>query len=286
MIYFLIVNYYSTHFVTKLISSLTSTELEYQVIIINNSPQDASIFQLACASVRIFNATTNLGFGSACNEGLNIIYAEAPEAIAWVINPDAYLLENTLAQVQPFFNSHPEVSILGTIVYTPAKKVWFAGGRFNDINGEIISEDLLTNLERDYVACHWVTGCSLIINLSNFPECPQFDPIYFLYYEDFDFCLRYAHQGHLIAVTKQFGVVHQPSSITNKYVFRKTKHSTYSYLLTLDKYTNKLVLIIRLMRLICYAFILILVKPRVAFGKLSGILLYWHSRNFIKRCWE
>lgn len=290
MIYFLIVNYYSTHFVTKLISSLTSTELEYQVIIINNSPEDDSILQLACASVRIFNATTNLGFGSACNEGLNIIYAEAPRAIAWIINPDAYLLENTVAQVQPFFNFHPEVSILGTIVYTPAREVWFGGGHFNDINGEISSEDLLTNIDTDYVACHWVTGCSLIINLSKFSECPQFDPAYFLYYEDFDFCRRYANQGHLIAVTKQFGVVHQPSSITNKYVFRKSKHSTYSYLLTLDKYTNKLVLILRLTRLICYAFILLPLKPQVALGKFSGVLLYlwqqWLSVNFIKSAWN
>lgn len=276
MIYFLVVNYYSTSLVAKLVSSLPdSKNIEYKIVIINNSPEDDSINKLKSDAL-IFNAANNLGFGSACNQGLQIIYAEAPQAIVWIINPDAYLLENTLEKVKPFFASHPEISILGTIVHTLTGEVWFAGGRFIPLTGEILTQDL-TNTDAEYVTCEWVTGCSLIINLGKFTECPQFDPAYFLYYEDFDFCRRYADRGHLIAITKQFGVLHQPSSITNKYVFRKIKHSTYSYLLTLDRYTNKLVFILRLFRLICNAFILIAIKPQVAFGKFSGVLLYWRQ---------
>ncbi|NWF60975.1 MAG: glycosyltransferase [Fischerella sp.] len=276
MIYFLTVNYYSTNLVAKLISSLpNSKNPDYKIVIINNSPDDDSIYQLKNESVLILNATSNLGFGSACNLGLKFIYAEDPQAIVWIINPDAYLLENTLDKVQPFFDSHPEISILGTIVHTPVGEVWFAGGRFIDNTGAILTQDLLTNTNTDYVLCDWITGCSLIINLSNFHECPLFDSAYFLYYEDFDFCQRYAQQGHLIAVTKQFGVLHQPSSITNKYVFIKIKHSTYSYLLTLERYTSKLVFSLRLTRLICHAFVLMFIKPQFGLGKFYGVFMYW-----------
>jgi GT2 family glycosyltransferase len=276
VIYFLTVNYYSTNLVAKLISSLpNSKNPDYKIVIINNSPDDDSIYQLKNESVLILNATSNLGFGSACNLGLKFIYAEDPQAIVWIINPDAYLLENTLDKVQPFFDSHPEISILGTIVHTPVGEVWFAGGRFIDNTGAILTQDLLTNTNTDYVLCDWITGCSLIINLSNFHECPLFDSAYFLYYEDFDFCQRYAQQGHLIAVTKQFGVLHQPSSITNKYVFIKIKHSTYSYLLTLERYTSKLVFSLRLTRLICHAFVLMFIKPQFGLGKFYGVFMYW-----------
>ncbi|WP_026735247.1 glycosyltransferase [Fischerella sp. PCC 9605] len=276
MIYFLTVNYYSTYLVAKLISSLpNSKNPDYKIVIINNSPDDDSIYQLKNESVLILNATSNLGFGSACNLGLKFIYAEDPQAIVWIINPDAYLLENTLDKVQSFFDSHPEISILGTIVHTPVGEVWFAGGRFIDNTGAILTQDLLTNTNTDYVLCDWITGCSLIINLSNFHECPLFDSAYFLYYEDFDFCQRYAQQGHLIAVTKQFGVLHQPSSITNKYVFIKIKHSTYSYLLTLERYTSKLVFSLRLTRLICHAFVLMFIKPQFGLGKFYGVFMYW-----------
>ncbi|WP_375339737.1 glycosyltransferase family 2 protein, partial [Okeania hirsuta] len=89
----------------------------------------------------------------------------------------------------------------------------------------------------------------MLINLKNFEKCPQFDEDYFLYYEDFDFCRRYAKQGHEIAITQKISVVHQPSSITNKNPELKLEHSIYSYLLSLEKHTSKLVLIYRLLRI-------------------------------------
>lgn len=275
MIYFLTVNYYSTNLVTKLISSIqASKNIPHQTVIINNSPDDYSIYTLKTESVVILEAGTNLGFGSGCNLGLSWIYGQDPQAIVWIVNPDAYMLEDPLDKVAPFFKAHPELSIVGTIVYIPNGKVWFAGGRFIPATGAILAQDLLTNSDTAYISCDWVSGCSLLINLGNFPDCPKFDPAYFLYYEDFDFCRRYASLGYLIGVTKQLSVIHQPSAITNRNMFSKIKYSTYSYLLTLEKYTTKIVLLLRLTRLISYALILMLVKPKVAFGKLYGVLLY------------
>lgn len=275
MIYFLTVNYYSTNLVAQLINSLPNgTNIEYKTVIINNSPEDDSINNLQSESVMIIDAGTNLGFGNACNLGIKWIYTQDTQAIIWIINPDAYLPENTL-DINRFFKLHPEISILGTIIHTPTGEIWFAGGRFIRTTGSILTQDMLTNTDAEYVACDWVSGCSLIINLANFRECPLFDSAYFLYYEDFEFCRRYANEGYLIAITKQFGVLHQPSSITNRNILLKTKHSTYSYLLTLEQHTNKLVFIVRLIRLICYAVLLMFVKPQVALGKFYGMLNYW-----------
>jgi GT2 family glycosyltransferase len=275
VIYFLIVNYYSTTLVNKLISSLpVSHDYEYKIVIINNSPDDDSIAQLKTESVLVFDAEENLGFGRACNKGLKFVYAEHPQAVVWIINPDAYLLENSLQKVTHFFELYPEVSILGTAIYTFAREVWFAGGSFTPKTGAIFTKDLFINSDADYIICDWISGCSMIINLRKFQDCPQFDSAYFLYYEDFDFCKRYAEQGHLIAVTKQIGVLHEPSSITNRYVVQKIKHSTYSYLLTLERYTNKAVFLLRLIRLSCYAIILIPVQPKIALGKFYGLFVY------------
>ncbi len=275
MIYFLTVNYHSTELVTKLIASLASNQdIPYQLLIINNSPEDASIHLLKSASVSILEAESNLGFGNACNLGLTWIYTHSTEALVWIINPDAYLSENTLPKITPFFTTYPQLSILGTIIYTPNHEIWFAGGQFVAETGEIQTKDL-TDTNLDYITCDWVSGCSLIINLRNFNTCPQFDPAYFLYYEDFDFCRRYAAQGYLIAITKQLAVIHQPSSITNRNIYRKIKHSTYSYLLTLSKYTKQPVLFLRLTRLIIYALALLPFKPQVAFGKITGVITYF-----------
>lgn len=91
MIYFLTVNYYSTHLIAKLIGSLPNHKnLDFKVVIINNSPNDDSIDNLKDDYVIILNAVKNLGFGNACNLGLEFIYTEDSQAIVWIINPDAY----------------------------------------------------------------------------------------------------------------------------------------------------------------------------------------------------
>lgn len=284
MIYFLTVNYYSTNLLKRLINSLSeSTKVEYTIVIVNNSSDEEDINHLKSQTVLILESSNNVGFGKACNLGLQWIYNRNKQAIIWIINPDAYILENNLDQVKQFLDCHPKVSIIGTIIYTPTGEVWFAGGQFFSTTGEIRNKDLLTQTDAAYVPCEWVSGCSLIINCRIFSDCPFFDPAYFLYYEDFDFCKRYANQGHLIVVTKQFSVVHKVSSITNRNIFLKTKHSTYSYLLTLEKYTNLLVQTIRLSRLILYALVLIIIKPQVGLGKLYGVLMYWKRCLMISR---
>jgi N-acetylglucosaminyl-diphospho-decaprenol L-rhamnosyltransferase len=240
VIYFIIVNYNSAQLVQKLVSSITAHSNQvYKILVVNNSPEDQAIQKINSSTISILESGENLGFGRACNLGLQWVYTRDSQAIAWLINPDAYLLPNTLEKVEHFFTQHPNLSILGTPVYEPDGKLWFGGGQYNPRTGAITSNDLFsTQPKADYISCDWVTGCSLLINLKNFSECPYFDPTYFLYYEDFDFCRRYANQGYLIAITNQFSVIHQPSSITNKNSFIKLKYSTFSYLITLQRYAS------------------------------------------------
>jgi GT2 family glycosyltransferase len=280
MIYFLTVNYYSTNLITKLLDSLPSCcNDSYKIIIINNSPDDNSIYQLKNQSTIIIEAENNLGFGGGCNLGLQWIYNQDKQGIVWIINPDAYLPENTLEKAQLFFNRYPELSILGTIIYTPEQKTWFAGGRFIPENGAILEVDLLTNNDTDYINCDWVSGCSIIINLKNFSKCPLFDHAYFLYYEDFDFCRRYANQGHLIAITKQLSVIHEPSSITNRNILTKIRYSTYSYLFTINRYTNKSIFTMRFIMQIIKATMGLIIKPQAALGKIYGICDYMRNQQ-------
>lgn len=276
MIYLLAINYYSSQLIAKLINSIYPNQaVEYQIIIVNNSPDDRAIQDLKTDKVVILESGENLGFGKACNLGLNWIYQQNQKAIVWLINPDAYLLPEALEKVPALFQNHPELSILGTIIYTTTGEIWFSGGEFFPKNGAVIPKTIDNQDSKfPYLKTDWVSGCSLLINFQKFPVCPQFDPEYFLYYEDFDFCQRYAKQKHFIAFTNQIGVVHQPSAITGKNAFLKFQYSTYSYLLTIERYTNKIVLLLRFVRLLLNAIYLLPFNPKIALGKLAGISLY------------
>ncbi|NEQ72109.1 MAG: glycosyltransferase family 2 protein [Okeania sp. SIO2C9] len=268
--YFLTVNYYSTQLIQKLINSIKLTpKLFQQIVIINNSTDDSSIYQLQNNTTIIINSETNLGYGKACNLGLNWIYNQNPQAIIWLINPDAYLFPNSLEKAHQFLAKNPEFSILGTTVYEPTGKVWFGGGKFIPETGKIIPNEFISKTEKS--TTDWVTGCSMLINFKNFEKCPQFDEDYFLYYEDFDFCRRYAKQGHKIAITQTISVAHQPSSITNKNPELKLEYSIYSYLLSLEKHTTRLVLIYRLIRITIAALISTSINYKIARVKIRAI---------------
>ena len=281
MIYFLTVNYNSAALIIRLIDSLSLNKgITYQLIVINNSPQDKKIYNLENDRVHIIEAEKNLGFARACNLGLNSIYQQNPQALVWLINPDAYLTSSNLEQVPRFFSQHHHLSILGTTIYTPTGEIWFAGGAFSLESGAIVTINSLDkSTEKDYWESDWVSGCSLLINFKNFDYCPQFDGSYFLYYEDFDFCRRYALMGHQIAVSDRFSVMHEPSSIANRNQINKIRHSTYSYLLTLQRYTCPKIFWLRFVRLLVHALIIVPVKPQLALGKIIGIYKYF-TQNF------
>ncbi|MEM9535630.1 MAG: glycosyltransferase family 2 protein [Cyanobacteria bacterium P01_E01_bin.45] len=251
-------------------------------------------------NVTVLDSPDNVGFGRGCNIGLDWIYNRDASALVWLINPDAQLSDPiSLVDVHAFMRKQHAIAILGTAIVTDTGEQWFCRGWFNAAKGSIFSGAMCSDLieqtgsektgseqagnwpvpESDLVyTCDWVSGCSMLIDLTRFDCCPHFDPAFFLYYEDFDFCQRYQAQGYSVATTHRFSVVHTPSSVTNRNVFNKINHSTFSYLLVLDRYTTPPVRLWRFLRLVCMAIVLLPVRPTAAFGKLYGIARYLSKR--------
>ncbi|AMW28952.1 glycosyltransferase family 2 protein [Arthrospira platensis] len=279
MIYWIVVNYHSTDLIETLIQSIAnSSSIDHQIIIVNNSPQDKSIWKLHRKQVIILDASHNLGFGRACNLGLQWVYQRDNNAWVWLINPDVVIPEHTPNQVLAVVTENPQFSILGTLVYQPDGRVWFGGGEFIQETGLIVQQQHLPASVSDCISTTWVTACSLLINLQKFGNCPQFDEDYFLYYEDFDLCLRYSKLGHQIGMTPHIGVIHHPSSITGRNPHLKLKHSIYSYLLSLEKHAKGLACWYRILRITVVSLITFPWYPQASLSKLIGVLDYVKSR--------
>ena len=291
-LYFLTVNYNSSSLVARSIASLPkNSDDKYHVVIVNNSPEDKNIFKLENKRIKIIAAEQNLGFGRACNLGLEWIYRQNSQAIVWLINPDAYFNSEAVEAEIPtnlamsptsfaiaFFQNYPQISILGTTVYNSEGKTTAAGGTFTSGTAALAVIDSLPKIKQDYFKTDWVSGCSLLINLANFDRCPNFDPRYFLYYEDLDFCLRYGQQGHQIAITPLLKVFHDISSITDRNLLQKYRHITKSYLIHVEKHGDLTTFIWTNIRLSLNTVRLLLFKPQQGLGKAIGIYEYWRTR--------
>lgn len=274
MIYLITVNYYSADLVQTLLESVRSQGAEFSVVIVNNSPEDHQVRSLVGPQVKLLETGYNAGFGEGCNVGLRWVYEQEPGAIAWLINPDTTLQADALAQAQHYCTAHPEISLLGTVIDQPDGTIWFAGGAFNPATGRIVAQEQLPSPTIAAWETAWITGCSLIINLRHFATCPEFDPAFFLYYEDFDFCRRYLAQGHLLRVVAAIRVTHCPSSIAHRDRPKALEHSTYSYLVALERHTSPLVLLYRLARIVAHAARRYLVDSARAIAIIKGVLHY------------
>lgn len=282
MLYLLTVNYQSADLIQRLLRSLEMAAWpDWTCVIVNNSPTDQVISLLASTSVKVLEAGDNLGFGGGCNVGLEWIYARDPGAIVWLLNPDtvlpADLQPDALSRAVAFCQDYPHLAIVGTCVDEPSGLCWFGSGQFNPADGDISVQCSRPTHTGDYWETGWVTGCSMILQLANFPDCPHFDPAYFLYYEDFDFCQRYSALG--MAVTDRIRVIHYPSSITDRNLDLKVQHTVYSYLLALSRYTHGSVFLYRLGRILGHALRQSGKNPQKAIAIIKGVLKYLGRRQ-------
>lgn len=281
--YFLIVNYNSADLISRLLKSIVDKN-NLKVVIVNNSPEDQDIANFKNNCIHIIEPQKNLGFGRACNLGLNYIFEQNNQAIVWLLNPDAYFdfnAEQSVSSIKTaiaFFQNHPTISILGTTVYNSEGELTSAGGKFTP---ETAALEIITNLpqelSQDYIKTDWVSGCSLLINLAQFKIVSQFCDRFFLYYEDLDFCLRYSQQGHHIAATHLLKVFHDTSTITNRNLVQKYRHITQSYLIYIEKYGSKRIFIITNIRMFLNTIRLLILKPKQGLGKAIGIYEYWQK---------
>lgn len=271
-LYFLSVNYYSAALISDLMHSL---EANQGVVIVNNSPTDRAVHGLTGQTygggqVIVIDAPENGGFGAGCNIGLKWIYQRSPRALVWLINPDTQLLPQAVSTVRHCFE-HREIAILGTPVLDADGKLWSGAGKFNRWTGSISThhETVADKLGRPKPA-RWVSGCSMVLNLAVLDHCPQFDEVYFLYYEDSDLCERYYQQGYEIAIAPIPLVVHAVSSITGRYTQPKYMHATFSKLTFLRRHATPLALGLNLVYLLIKSLLLKFSNPAAAKGRWEG----------------
>jgi N-acetylglucosaminyl-diphospho-decaprenol L-rhamnosyltransferase len=288
MLFFVTVNYHSTELIFHLVNSLFKyANIEYQLIIVNNSPEDRSIHKFKDDRTIILDAKQNQGFGAGCNIGIQYIYSLDKNAKIWLINPDATIEPNAVEYTSQCFDRHPELAILGTKIGDNRGNIWFDRGEFNPWTGYLKHETIAEkqkSIESNTLITdsRWVCGCSLIINLAKFNHCPLFDPEYFLYSEDVDFCERYYQQKYPIAITNAVLVKHQVSAIIGKDQTFMFENYTHGRLLLLSKHGTIFAFIIYLLYLIVIILITLFTTRDRAIGRWQGLKKFIQTRNIIK----
>lgn len=197
----IIVTYNSAdHIAACLRSVMSQSGVTFEIIVVDNASADTTLSQLAGFNVRVISSGENVGFGRGCNLG----FGPSRGRYVYLLNPDARLEENdALAKLCWRMDANPQWGMAGTLVRSPAgtldgpPAVEYPGQRhvhrdFSKLPGSIA----------------WVMGASMVIRRDLYEKLGGFDPGFFLYSEETDFCLRLRELGFKIGHISEVTVSH------------------------------------------------------------------------------
>jgi len=185
---FVIVSFKSGHIIEQCIKSINSN---IKIIVVENSDNIhiKNYLENRFSNVEVIIAKENLGYGKGNNLGISKVNTQ----YVFILNPDAILAENCLAEL---YKAH---SILKDDFSILAPSFSNNYGFFSDQNND---------LKKEITEVDYVKGFAILINLKNVTFDKIFDENFFLFLEEIDLCKRIKNNGVKIFVMQKTKVQH------------------------------------------------------------------------------
>jgi GT2 family glycosyltransferase len=193
--------------------------LNIQMIVIDNASRDDSRLVLArdFADARVILNSSNVGFGRANNQALSYITGR----YVLLLNTDAFVATDTLRQTVAYMDENPSCGILGTRLVgrdhglqpscrhfpNPWNVFLHRAGVARFFPKVQMVDEPIGDIAEPR-ECDWVPGCYMLVRKNVIDQCGLFDPRYFLYVEEVDFCRRVKSAGWKVVYFPQTSVVH------------------------------------------------------------------------------
>ncbi len=208
----LIVNYNAAAVLERCLNSIRAhlASIPHEVCVVDNASSDGSpeILRRRFPETKLLVNPANRGFAAALNQGLR---STTGTYVLW-LNPDTELLDNGLVTLLDYFESHPNIGILGPQMVNPDGARQLSVRSFPSYRTAFFHRyALLTRLfpenrySRQYLhsdwssdavqAVDWISGACLLHRRAVSEKLGGLDERFFMYCEDVDFCLGARRAG-------------------------------------------------------------------------------------------
>ena len=224
-----LINCNGARFTIPCIRSLLSGTLRPQkIIVVDNASTDGSDKEIPVCfpEIQLIRNKENMGFAAGNNVGIRELLNQGYEYI-WVLNNDTELDADCLRKQYDFLESNPEIAgCCGKILYSDFReKIWYAGTELNRFALRVRSKGMLEMDDGRYDIPQktlFITGCSMFVRSKVWQEVGDFYEEFFIYYEDFDWCLRAEKQNFIFWYLPEAIIYHKVSGTMGKTNERQT----------------------------------------------------------------
>ncbi len=225
-----------------------------RVVVVDNASGDGSAEALRARrdlpSVRVVDAGTNLGYGSAVNRGM----ATLAEELVLVCNPDVVVETGTLQELAGVLAAAPVAGVAGPSIWNTDGSLYPSARRFPSyieagvhalaglfvpgnrlsrryrMEGELgtpgegepvgVGEAVRDNSGTKARQVDWVSGAIFLARRRALEEVRGFDEGYFMYGEDVDLCWRLGRAGWGVLYVPGARAVHEGAVSTSRQPYR------------------------------------------------------------------
>ncbi|MFV8279932.1 glycosyltransferase family 2 protein [Christiangramia marina] len=190
---------------------LTSTK-PYPVIIVDNNSTDGTTDYIKSQhpEIILFEQKKNLGFGQANNIGISYALNQGAEYV-FLLNQDAYFVDDCLCKMLALMKGNEEFGILSPIhLNGNGTKLDenFSNYLIYSKNSDFYSDYVLNKTKQKVYEVPFVNAAGWLISRNCLETVGGFDPIFFHYGEDENYCQRLKFFDFKIGVAPNFFIKH------------------------------------------------------------------------------
>jgi GT2 family glycosyltransferase len=192
----IIVTYNAIEWTQECLDALLQSSLKVSIIVVDNCSTDHTVSFIKDTynkdDVFIIEMIENLGFGKANNVGLKHALKANADYI-FLLNQDAFVEPNTIETLVKLANKNPEYGVLSPI-HTNGNGTMLDKSFLYYINkfsgSKFVSDFVLNKTKQTLYSVPMINAAAWLLPKSTIEVVGGFDPMFFLYGEDDNYCQR------------------------------------------------------------------------------------------------
>lgn len=216
-VFTIIVTYNAQKWIKKCIESVLISDIPSQIVLVDNNSSDETIAFVShnFPSVIIIENKINLGFGKANNIGISFALKNNADYI-FLLNQDAYIHTSTLKELVNLSIQYPKYGIISPIQYNyegndlePYFKTFIKHSAAIDLFSHVVLKKEISRLYE----VPFIQAAVWLLPVNTIREVGGFDPIFFHYGEDDNFCQRIKYHNYLIGIAPHVSAFHYGTKV-------------------------------------------------------------------------
>lgn len=242
-VYVIIVSYNGMKWIDECLSSLFRSNIDLQIIVVDNASTDGTpnFIREKFGKVQLIVESKNIGFGKANNIGLKMALTGKCDFV-FLLNQDVFIEPETIEILIETSKRNPEFGIISPLHLNGAGNYLDTSFLYylkNVANSDFLNDFILNRDKKELYEFRMINAAAWLLPVDTLKTVGGFNPIFFLYGEDDNYCQRLYYHGLKIGVSPYTMIRHDSENNIHSEIVKGSKRDYDIYLNRIKiKYAN------------------------------------------------